>query len=419
MNDPAHLTVSKVHVENFQRIELVDLALGDGLTILSGENRAGKSSVLDWLRQLFEGKGSRGTMPIHEGADAAKGFAVLDADGKPAFTVELEIRQGKSDRLVVRDAEGNPTGHGQDWLKGLIGRGLAFDCAEFETPPGAKTAAARDKLRLEMLLRVAPLGIDLASVAEQRAELYAKRTQANRDVETHMAKLLVLKKADVPAVVDLAAKRLARDAANAVKNSIDAAVARIKQVDKDIEEIKAKYKKLTDERALLVPAASLEMPALASMDLTISAGEASNVERERILAANEKYDEAQKSLAHSKKLSDGCTESIERLDKEKADALAAAKFPVPGLSVSEAAVFYNSKPYEVASDAERLEIAFAICAADKPALSLALIDVGEVFDTKAVARIGEIAQRLGVQVLLARRSPDVANRVEIVDGRTV
>lgn len=431
MTEPTkRYAVLSVHVENFERIEVVDVQPGPDLTIISSvDNRMGKTSFLDFLRAVFEGKEGRSTVPIRQGHSTGGGFVVLGSDGTPEFTIELELREGKADRLTIRDAEGKPTAHGATWLKSLTGRGIAFDPSEFDSPPGAKTVEARDKIRLDMISRIFPLSIDLKLVAEQRKSFYEQRTQANRDVDSVGAELRALgaKKA-VPDAVDLAAKTEARRAASATQNALAADNATVKRLDdamatlrEDMARIKAQYEKLTaDRKAIVEKWAASALPdaeALLKLDAEIADGQRTNVERERVIAGNAQYDKLLAKFGAAKKLAEGLGASIEKLDAEKAAAIAAVKYPIEHLETTESEVRYRGLPYESGSDAERLEVAFAICACDKPTLSLALIDVGERFSPAAVERVRVLAQRFGVQVILARRSPDIANRVELVDGR--
>lgn len=415
--------LAQVHVEHFERIEVVDVAPEPDLTIISGENAQGKSSFLDFIRGLFEGKGSRPTVPIKEGHAAGGGFAVLTEDGKIAFTVELELREGKGDRLVVKDADGNPTAKGQEWLKSLIGRGLAFDPAEFDEPPGCKTREARDKARLEMLFRLHPdLAVTLADLKTKREDFYRRRTIANQDKERLTGKVAALgARRTVPETVDLAGKRAALRAAVEARTKLAAAETRIRAIDNEIAELRTRFERLKAEREqhVAIHTSAGAAPDTAALEAEIAAAERTNEEAIRAQVANQQYDETLRDLGAAKKLSDEMSAAIEAVDAQKVAALENAKFPVEGLFVSDTEVRFKGLPYEQASDAERLEIAFAVTSADKPQLALALIDVGERFGVAAVERIRGIAQRQGVQVILARRSPDIARRVELVDGRRV
>lgn len=56
----------KVHIENFQSVRQADLEV-DGLTIITGQNNAGKSAIMRALRAVFQNR--RGSDFIHKGTD--------------------------------------------------------------------------------------------------------------------------------------------------------------------------------------------------------------------------------------------------------------------------------------------------------------------------------------------------------------
>lgn len=88
-------------VENFALAERIELTLGAGLTVLTGETGAGKSLIVDALALLAGGRGAADF--IRTGADSAVIEAVFRA-GDEGVRAELRERglEGDGDEIVVR-----------------------------------------------------------------------------------------------------------------------------------------------------------------------------------------------------------------------------------------------------------------------------------------------------------------------------
>lgn len=88
-------------VENFALAERIELSLGAGLTVLTGETGAGKSLIVDALAMLSGGRGAADF--IRTGADAAVVEAVFRAADE-RVRAELHERglEGEGDEVVVR-----------------------------------------------------------------------------------------------------------------------------------------------------------------------------------------------------------------------------------------------------------------------------------------------------------------------------
>ena len=56
------MKIKKLQIDNFRHIKNTEIVFGDKLTIISGQNGTGKSSILGWVAQLcdFKKKNKRG-----------------------------------------------------------------------------------------------------------------------------------------------------------------------------------------------------------------------------------------------------------------------------------------------------------------------------------------------------------------------
>lgn len=114
------------------------------------------------------------------------------------------------------------------------------------------------------------------------------------------------------------------------------------------------------------------------------------------------------------------TEEIARIDAEKAAMLAAAKFPVDGLSfAADGGITYRNLPLSQASGAERIRVSMAIALASNPTIKLVLIRDASLLDEDSLAMVAEMAEAAGAQVILERVGSGDPDAVIIVDGGTV
>lgn len=115
---------------------------------------------------------------------------------------------------------------------------------------------------------------------------------------------------------------------------------------------------------------------------------------------------------------------VEALRAEKAALLAAAKFPVPGLSFGEkGGVTFQGQPLEQASGAEKIRVSMAIALASAPAgddgIKLVLIRDASLLDEDSLELVARVAEEAGAQVILERVGTRDPGAIIIVDGGTV
>jgi hypothetical protein len=119
--------------------------------------------------------------------------------------------------------------------------------------------------------------------------------------------------------------------------------------------------------------------------------------------------------AHAEQL----TATIEGADATKAERLAAAKFPVEGLGISDAGgVTWNGLPFEQASTAVRTRVSVAIGFALNPKLKILLVRNGNDLDAKNLQLLADLAKEAGGQVWVERIAGgiDGIQTVVIEDG---
>jgi hypothetical protein len=96
--------------------------------------------------------------------------------------------------------------------------------------------------------------------------------------------------------------------------------------------------------------------------------------------------------------------------------LAAAKFPVPGLSVDGDIISYEGIPVEQASESERLRLGAMIGAALNPQFPVALVREGACLDEQNLAEFLAFAEEIGLQAIVERTGAGAECSVIIEDG---
>ena len=420
--EPEAFYLMELHGENVKNLKCVTVQMGRDGIVVAGDNDNGKSNFLNLLDMLFLGAKGDGLMPIRNGCfrGEARG-KVMTPDGELAFTITKEYETGKAPRFTVTDASGGAVKKPQEFLKTLYDA-LTFDVAEFLDPPGEKTPDGKNKKRVEILLRACPVSIDLDKAAADRKRLYDERTAVNRDLTNATSEAGLLQKKDVPERVDLDAKRAEIAAERAAAEEARRLGAAIERHDAELAALAAKYKALKADREAVAAKLAALPPAkdVSALEAAVSAGERQNEERIRIETANAQYDRALKKIGEAKRRADELTEKIEAIDKAKVEALAAAKFPFPGMVIDEALGIMvpgdgGLVPYDQRNKATRVRIAVAILARLAPKLRAAKVD-GTVFDLPTLHAFLDACREEQIQPLVEVIRTDIPASVVFEKG---
>ncbi|HEU4781247.1 MAG TPA: DNA repair protein RecN [Steroidobacteraceae bacterium] len=110
--------LTHLQIRDFAIIDLIDLEVRAGLTVLTGETGAGKSIVVDALALLAGGKG--GAEVVRTGTERAELSATFDISGSPGALREVLAEQSvdAEDELTVRRVIAND-GRSRGYLNGV------------------------------------------------------------------------------------------------------------------------------------------------------------------------------------------------------------------------------------------------------------------------------------------------------------
>lgn len=408
------MKVIQLTAEHVKRLSAVDITPAEHVQVIGGRNAQGKTSVLDalWLA-LGGGAASKGTArPIRDGEESAS--VRLDLGD----LIVTRTWKGDKTALTVTSADGAKYSSPQGILDALVGR-LSFDPLEFTR------LSARDQVAA--LLDLVDLGIDLPAIDAERARLYDQRTEIGRqgkaigDVapidpdaprEEQSAQDIIarIRAAEALArqVDDLArtAER-AQSARESAERAVDAARAAL-------EAASAALFSAREEENTAVDAikAAPEVPDVTKLEKSLADVEATNARVRENVARSQRA--AEKDRLRSEY--DALTAAIAKADKVKADALAKASFPVPGLGFDDDGVTLDGVPFSQASAAEQIRVSLAMAMSLNPKLRVIRILDGSLLDADNLALIADMAREHDYQVWIERVGNADEGAVIIEDG---
>jgi hypothetical protein len=412
------MKITRFEARNFKRLKAVEINPdGSPVVKIAGRNRQGKSSTLDGIAALLGGEKLCPKEPIRRGENEALLRVEFDED----LAVERKFKLGAdgavTSALKVTRKDGLQLKKPQAILDALVGK-IAFDPLAFLREPAKKQA--------ETIREIA--GVDLSPFDAQRQAAYDRRTEVNRELAAAKARLATSPEVDAPDQEESAGdlldeqqrrsdlhtenerkrQRLRTVGAefNAAKAEVERLEAALAAAKTKLEDLRETGKKLKDEVAALFDPDLAEIPARVRAVEDVNRRVRAKRERAALVAQGVKLEEQSAFL----------TAAIEKIDAEKATALAAAKLPVPGLSFTADGVLLNDLPFEQAAASEQLRVSMAVALATHPKLPIALIRDASLLDRDALALVGEMSEVAGAQVWLEMVGAE-SDAIVIEDGQ--
>lgn len=435
--EDAPLYVLDIHASKFMLIEVFDAHVDPvaGLTIMAGSNANGKTGAMTALEATLRGGSSIPEMPVKAGEERAEtGFVVGGADGKPKYTARRVYRDG-SDKstLTVTAADGSKVSSPQSFLDSLTDS-ATFNPVKFADPK-MRTVAADNAARLEMLFELCPLRIDLAKHDAEHLKLFNERTEVRKRAKALEAVVVDAAKTTIvdspeedesPYVTGIAKAENAEELRSRAKKRVDELAKEIDDVDAEVKRLQEKARLLGEEWARQGNLASnKEATDVAPLKSKLAEIRERNVVRRAGVADRAKAEERAKTLLAEKTRDDELTKKLDAMDKERVDAISAAKFPVKALTIDSEGRLAISKdgkvvPFSQASKAQRVKVGFAVMASKNPKLRACLIPDANDLDAESMRDLALIAKRYGMRVFAERWLPDKSGTSIIFeDGRKV
>lgn len=396
---------------DFKGVKNIELSPEGNLVVIAGGNGAGKSSFIDSITELFDPRGARLTpRPIREGATEARAEYV-DEDLNLRVS-RVWKKNGTAGTLSVEALDGAKYSRPSEIVAGLLG-GAIFDPVAFLN--------LDDKKQREALLAKVDLPFDLDEVDRQKAGAEGRRLEAGRDVK-RLEGALSQMSAPAPGTPDAEvsaqaildeieqANQEARsyDRARDSNEQLGSAAAQIEREINDLqvklEAARAAHKKAFDAfRALPQPT------PVEPLREKLNAVDETN----KAVRAAQAYAETESALEKARALHAKEQEALDRIEATKRDGLAAAKFPVDGLSVDDDGVTYQGVPFVQVNSAHRMRVAFGVATAGDPKLRLVIVRNGDLLDSDSLDALRAVAEERGY-IALVERDRDESREIGFV-----
>jgi DNA repair exonuclease SbcCD ATPase subunit len=407
------MKINKLEIENVKRVKAVKLEpTANGLTIIGGNNRQGKTSVLDAIAWALGGDRYRPSEAQRHESVIPPTLHIVMNNG---LIVE---RKGKNSDLKVTDPSGKKGG--QQLLNEFVEQ-LAIDLPKF------LESSSQEKAKT--LLQIIGVGEKLSELEKKEKELYNQRLTIGQiaDQKKKYAKEQPYypdAPKDIVSAAELIRQQqeiLARNGENQRKRDkadryrqsvaflgqeVEAMREQLSKKEKELEEAKASL------NTAMMDAKNLQDQSTEELEHNIS-----NIEEiNRKVRANFDKDKAEEDALVYKNQYDGLTEQIIQVRKDKTALLQSAELPLSGLSVNNGELIYNGQKWDNMSGSDRLKVAAAIVRKLNPKCGFVLLDKLEQMDLQTLREFGAWLEQEGLQAIATRVSTGEECSIIISDG---
>ncbi len=405
--------LTSLKVENFKKLILAEISPEGNVTVVGGLNESGKSSLLDSISVLLQGKAVKIPEPVRRGAKKAKITGEIKSDEWDAFEslyITRTISKAGNWSIKVTNKDGAEYKSPETMLRQLFGDPL--DPSEF--------IRMDSRRRVEVLKKL--MGLDFTKLDARREKLYDERTIINGEVSGQKSRLDEMEVyTDVPdeivLVADLSKELMEKQEKNTSRErqeeKLESCFGSINQTGNKIMDLKTELIKLQDKIgraestldcfeddrvALTNTLDDMEIFDLTEIQTKINNAENTNTK----IRSNKEYSEGQELYLKKKDESKVLSIAIEEIDNNKTDQLENADFPVDGLSFTEDDVLYNDLPFDEKqlSSEELLKVSFAMAIASDPTLKVMLMRHGSFLDKNNLKLIGQMAEKAKIHVFV-------------------
>lgn len=386
--------VTQIEIRSFMGISEATLSVDDGVTVISGQNGAGKTSAVLALLWAIAGRAGSVDQPVRIGDDEAT--VRVFAAGEYEYEITRSQKAGGKAMLSVR-RDGAPVARPQEVLDALIGT-LAFDPLAF--------AGMNAKDQVRTLLTAFDADIDLDKLDREHADLEAARRDVGRDrdkAKGHAASIEVPDDTpDTP--IDIATAIAALDAAKAHNHECDErqrAVARLQSEVEAAEDARNAAQNRLNDAVDAWDAAKRAVTEIDAVDTDPLSERVANAEaiNAAVRAKTEKAAATAETAAHAAKW-DEFDALMKANRKARADAVAAIGVPIDGFDLGANGVTVDGVPSSQWSTAQAIRIGAAIFGAGARDMKVMWVKDGSLCDAASRAEIARIARETGTQVFI-------------------
>lgn len=407
------MKINRLEIENVKRIHAVMIEPSkDGLTIIGGKNRQGKSSVLDAIAWALGGNKYKPTQAANADSTIPPRLKIIMDNG---LVVE---RKGKNSDLKVTDPEGQKGG--QQLLDSFVEE-LAINLPKFMEASGKEKA--------NTLLQIIGVGPQLAELDQKEKSLYQERLYVGRtaDQKEKFA-------AEQPYYPDapeepVSASELIREQQEILarngqrqqwKREYDDILRQMSLADDKIKDLEAQLrqwresKKALEEKSIAAQKTPAELKIESTEELERSIDNIELINRK--VRANLDKAKAEEDAKQYRDQYTELTNAIEDIRKQKTSLLDSADLPLPGLSVKDGELIYNGQQWDNMSSAEQMIVSTSIVRKLNPKCGFVLLDKLEAMDLDTLKEFGAWLEQEGLQAIATRVSTGDECSIVITDG---
>lgn len=412
--------LQSVEIKNVKGISSLKLQAG-AVTVIAGENGAGKSSVIDAIDCVFSG----GHDPnlIRHGADKAEVVLTLD-DG---VTIRKRITT-KDSTLEVRTEDGGIVKAPANYVKRLADS-FAFDpIGLLEAKPKDRAAwllkhggitFSAEEVNAAVGIPVVRQSIDLERLEAIRAGKYGERTEVNRRLRDLQGAISEQKAMLPPAMEtdwvaeqeriedEIAAKRnlLQHTTLEVTKAANGEKMAAQAEADRKIEEIRralqAELDRINTKATELLQAEAAPINSdIANLSAELAGARAKADEQKRAAGVKAVIERNQIQYQEQLALEGSLNRTLKALDQLKLSKL--AEIPIPDLDIKDGEILIAGVPFDHLNTQAQM---YTVIRAAKLALGelpLMVIDRAESLDEQRFNDLAEAVADAGLQMIAAR-----------------
>jgi len=401
--------INQLEVENVKRVKAMRLEpTPNGLTIIGGKNKQGKTSVLDAIAWVLGGNSFRPSSPKNDSSVIPPHINMKLSNG---LIVE---RKGKNSDLKVID----PSGHkgGQQLLNEFVEQ-LALDLPKFMNSSNKKKA--------NTVLQIIGVGDQLYELEKQETETYNQRHAIGQiaDQKLKFAKEQPYYE-DAPKELISASELikqqqeiLARNGENQRKREREKFYNReLEFAQKAFDEAKEQLEIAKQDAAIARKSAlDLHDESTEELERNIDQIEEINVK----VRANLDKDKAEDDAREYRNQYEELSKQLNNIRKQKTDLLKCANLPLPELSVEDGELTYQGKKWDSMSGSDQLKVSVAIIRKLNPKCGFVLMDKLEGMDLDTLTEFGLWLEQEGLQAIATRVSTGDECSIVIQDGYVV
>ena len=423
------MTIKRLELKNFQAIKDFSADFTGDVYLVKGENEVGKSTILKSIVCLLTGERDA---VLRNGEKNGFAKMVIGGDGKE-YTVELRFTENDPRGTISIRAKDGMRSTNVSMLRTILNY-RNFDAEEFAR--WSETAEGRRKqiqvvmglMPPEIANRIKVIDAEVLLAKESRKAVNANIKYKETELQSIKAQLSDGDTETYTEPIDLTvlmqeSNKAAEQRAKAenVKMQMVSLESELANIPKERERLAADLEraKKAYEDAKAFYNRSIENVAAQETEIKDKIGKAEQWLSE--YDAQPKEDAAEKLAAaqnhnakcnivkmfHAKQTevdaertkADKLNADLEAYAKERAELVAAAKFPIDGLSFGEDGLTLNDVPFVVGkvSDSQIMEVAAKLVIASNPTVNIFRIGRGESLGAKRLQSIVNLAKENGFQ----------------------